>query len=179
MVNLGKEMLSEVPANSEAKESEHLGGGEAAKGKEGTSSKLAASFVKPTAPWVEVTGGSSVPAVPAVPAPSGATIPGPSHRDQLETLICPHWVSAMKFRWKQSPCGHFGDHGRFVHRDMPGLPMEVLECPFHRKDNSCRQNPCRYSHEPTRHGLVAKYPKEIYNMYEDLGIGKGKHKGFR
>ncbi|KUI56362.1 hypothetical protein VP1G_03710 [Cytospora mali] len=105
-------------------------------------------------------------APPRVTSPTTESTPArtsmPSQdRKKYSTMVCPHWASAKAFEWKRSPCGHLGDHGVFIHREIPGLPVEILECPYNKQRHCNKGGSCKYEHRPTRHGLVAALPRDL------------------
>ncbi|KUI72099.1 hypothetical protein VM1G_08046 [Cytospora mali] len=98
------------------------------------------------------------PTTTSAPAPSSTPSQG---RKKYSTMVCPHWASARAFEWKRSPCGHLGDHGVFMHREVPGLPVEILECPYNKQGHCNKGATCKYEHKPTRHGLAAALPRDL------------------
>lgn len=95
-----------------------------------------------------------------------ATRPRPTSTGMI---ICPYWVTAPILKWKESPCPSDGDHGRYLHRRVPGLPAEALECAFYRR-GGCKNSRCGLEHQPTLHGQVAELPRP-----RGEGAGREEH----
>lgn len=75
-------------------------------------------------------------------------------------LICPWWVTGSRLLWtSRAKDGSNCVHGNFVHRKLPGLPMEALECAFFAHKGYCKFKQCKLEHYRTLHHCIASFPK--------------------